>query len=164
MEATRTAHLGTTAENPAAAQTKHVNGQSSLACHENALPRIRRKKMRKYRRRFERREYREGAIESIKAEHHEPRSRYDIRKGRTYWPAKMTLWARTDNGDRVWLETKDRLNTASVESKIREYENENQHLVGRIIRYALSENREVGFVREFLDSDSTTERRKAKHD
>jgi hypothetical protein len=45
MENTRTAHLGVAAKNPAAAQTKHVDGQSALARHESTLLSLRRKKM-----------------------------------------------------------------------------------------------------------------------
>jgi hypothetical protein len=61
-----------------------------------------------------------------------------------YVNARMTLWAVTELGDSVWLETRRGLDTRRIETKVLEYEAEHKDKVGRIIEYTPS-----GFIRGY---------------
>jgi hypothetical protein len=61
-----------------------------------------------------------------------------------YVNARMTLWAITELGDHVWLDTRRGLDTRRVEAKVQEYEAEHKDKVGRIIEYT-----STGFIRGY---------------
>ena len=62
-----------------------------------------------------------------------------------YLNARMTLWAITDSGDHVWLDTREGLNSKRIELKLNEYEEANRDKVGRTIEYTPS-----GFIRSYV--------------
>ena len=68
----------------------------------------------------------------------------------SYVNAKMTLWAITESGDHVWLETRTGLDTKRIEAKVRKYQSENQEKVGRAIEYALPRLGTTCFLRRYI--------------
>ena len=68
----------------------------------------------------------------------------------SYVNAKMTLWAVTELGDTVWLETRSPLDTRKIEAKVQEYESENQDKIGRVIEYALPRLGTTCFLRRYV--------------
>lgn len=89
----------------------------------------------------------QAAIVKVYAKHY-PHNQYRGRKPEAY----MTLWAETTLDHRVWLATKRGLTTASIDSKVKLYEEANQLLVGREIQYDFNSYKEIGFLRSLEDS------------
>lgn len=87
-----------------------------------------------------------GTITTIYAEHY-------ARQNLTRNPAKMTLWAKTETGDDVWLGKFD-CDTRRNQTKLSELERKYEFLVGKEIKYALKKSRSgserIGFVRPDL--------------
>lgn len=92
-------------------------------------------------------ENRISRIQEIYVRHRRPTIRfkgsYGARKN-PYINAKMTLWAVTDLGDHVWLETREALDTRRIEIKVHEYEEANKGKVGMTIEYTQN-----GFIRGY---------------
>ncbi len=65
--------------------------------------------------------------------------------------AYMTLWAKTALDDDVWLHTVHDLTTARIDSKIKQYEQANQHLLGKSITYNFKPAKGIGFCRSLED-------------
>jgi len=65
----------------------------------------------------------------------------------------LTLWARTDNGDEVWLGTGYN-DSRTAEYRMKMLKEQNQHLIGKIIRYDLKSNPWTLAERGFLRRDS----------
>src|SRR3989338_5370816 len=65
--------------------------------------------------------------------------------------AYMTLWAKTESDDEVWLHTARGLTTATIDSKIKKYEQANQHLVGKNITYDFKPAKGIGFLKSLED-------------
>ena len=87
-----------------------------------------------------------GKIEKIIAKHYS-------QSNWTGESAKISLWAETDLGHEVWLQTQHNLDTRRVNVKVRAYEDKNKHLLGQRIKYKFDERKEIGFVREYLSSE-----------
>ncbi|GEM_PF-4885997 len=63
--------------------------------------------------------------------------------------AKMSLWAKTDTGHEVWLETVRNLNHDRVENKIRDYLEKSRYKEGETIKYVLKNKYATsGFIRK----------------
>ena len=92
-------------------------------------------------------------VTEINARHRTAYSSYNVVKGKgKYRPAYMTLWELTDNEEEVWVETRRGLDSRRVENKVKEFEKEYAHLVGKNIAYTLSRDRRIGFLREVLEN------------
>lgn len=93
----------------------------------------------------------QGKIVEIQVRHTRPgrkwRGTRDSSK-HPYKPARMTLWAITDQEHDVWLETRKQLDTSRIEQKVEQYEAENAHRVGEQIEYVLKgPYNEIGFIK-----------------
>jgi len=68
--------------------------------------------------------------------------------------ARVSLWAITDLGDRVWLHTDNQLTDDSRSGEVKEQKmmERNQHLLGQKILYNYSDYKGIGFIREYLTS------------
>ena len=63
--------------------------------------------------------------------------------------ARMTLWAVTDLGHKVWLETKEPLTRERIEKKKKEYLESSTYEVGDKIKYEIKEvDSKIGFIRD----------------
>ncbi len=84
----------------------------------------------------------EGKIEEVYAGHRE--------RSLTRRYPSLTLWARTDKGHEVWLGTGYN-DSRTAEYRMRMLKEQNQHLIGKTIRYDLKSNpwtlSEIGFLR-----------------
>lgn len=67
-----------------------------------------------------------------------------------YVDARMTLWAVTELGDTVWLDTRKGLDTRRIDTKVQEYESENQNKIGKVIEYALARRGNTYFLRRYV--------------
>ena len=66
--------------------------------------------------------------------------------------AYMTLWAKTELEDEVWLQTVRGLTNATIDSKVKKYEQANEHLLGKTIVYNYKPARGIGFLRSLEDN------------
>jgi hypothetical protein len=101
----------------------------------------------------------ESVIEKIYAHHTMPgiRSPGYMSRQHPYRHAKISLWAITQKGHHVWLKTKKGLDTRRIETKIREFEQEYEYLLGMKIEYILKTDKytfdQTGFVRKIGDEE-----------
>lgn len=66
--------------------------------------------------------------------------------------AYMTLWAKTEKEDEVWLQTVRGLTNATIDSKVKKYEQANEHLLGKTIAYNYKPAKGIGFLRSLEDN------------
>jgi len=66
--------------------------------------------------------------------------------------AYMTLWAKTEKEDEVWLHTINTLSTAGIDYKVKKYEQANEHLLGKNITYNFQPAKGIGFLRSLEDN------------
>lgn len=87
----------------------------------------------------------EGKVECIFTRHtpHRSLERHD----RKY--ARITVWAETEQGHQVWLETV-RGENGSIEERCKQHEERYQHLIGQNISYSLKTDRYTGYERGFI--------------
>ena len=88
----------------------------------------------------------EGKVEEISTWHTPHRSLED-NWNRKY--ARISIWAHTDQGHQVWLETV-RGENGSIGERCREHEARYQHLIGQNIRYRLKTDLYSGYERGFI--------------
>ncbi len=86
----------------------------------------------------------EGKVESIFTRHTPHRN--FIKGDRKY--ARITIWAKTEPGHQVWLETAR--DSGGIEKRCRKHEERYQHLIGKNISYNLKTNRYTGYERGFI--------------
>ena len=66
--------------------------------------------------------------------------------------AYMTLWAKTELEDEVWLHTARGLTNATIDSKVKKYERDNEHLLRKTITYNFKPAKGIGFLRSLEDN------------
>lgn len=88
----------------------------------------------------------EGKVESIFTRHTPHRSLERDWK-RKY--ARISIWAYTEQGHKVWLETA-RGENGSIDERCKQHEERYQYLIGQNISYSLKTDRYTGYQRGFI--------------
>ena len=96
----------------------------------------------------------ESTIVSIEVQHREGGKGFPrpYRKGGTYVPAHVTIWAYTEAGDRVWLRSTRTWSSDRIERKVSKFEEKYLILVGHNIEYVIKPSEftlgDIAFVRK----------------